>query len=268
MSSGFADSSLLQERRKEAKQQNKKLKAVLRQEEEAQGRLQDSLKEAFQEAHSVADACQRELEELHMIQRDMSEIGGDVSCTLGDDTSGSLPTGMNNHVPEEPQKGFKMLERMRSLHKAENDKRLDLEEQQERLEALLKRKQAQSVASQDKHDKERKLVGHMEQLNNALLGFSFSEITYDDARGAIVLSGIDGSARVNAVDVALRTISVEYDKEHKLTRAMPHTALNLQSEATDAVQINDLPQLLTRVWDRLCHIADKPAGPRLSRGGA
>jgi hypothetical protein len=169
MSSGFADSSLLQERRKEAKQQNKKLKAVLRQEEEAQGRLQDSLKEAFQEAHSVADACQRELEELHMIQRDMSEIGGDVSCTLGDDTSGSLPTGMNNHVPEEPQKGFKMLERMRSLHKAENDKRLDLEEQQERLEALLKRKQAQSVASQDKHDKERKLVGHMEQLNRLCL---------------------------------------------------------------------------------------------------
>lgn len=255
------DSTVFQRQREEAKQQVKEMKRRLHQEEEEQAKLHETLKEAYLEAHGAHHACQRELEQLHMTQRDYSEIGGELSDhgTVSEEASGSsFTTGCQ---PQDVQTGFKMLHRIQSANEEESKKRRALEAEVARLEERLKQQKAESHNFELQRDQEQELVGHKAKIHQALLELGFSEITFDDAKGVVVLGG----AGVNSLDEALRTVSVGFDKDGKLTKAMPHRSLALQNEATDAVQLDDLPWLMTKVWHRINCGQEKP---KPTRGGA
>jgi hypothetical protein len=264
----------IDERRQDAKQQNKEIKNAILQEKEAQGDLQQTLAEAVQEARGAYDACARELEELQMTHKDFSELGGDLSDTgsLLEDLANSAYGAMNGQNVEDAKPGMNVMMRIQSLLQEEKRKRQALEDEALRLETELRQKQEQAQKQQQQRDQECRQVSALEQILQAQLNIGIPEILFrdsvDDRRGTVILDGAVGGSRANTVEEALRTVEVEFDKDGKLIRAMPHSKLGLQNEATDAVQLDDLPRLLTSVWHRLCCNAEKSGGPRRSRGGA
>jgi DNA repair exonuclease SbcCD ATPase subunit len=262
------DQDQLKRRREEAKQQVKELKRRLQEEEEGQKALQETLKEAHQEAQGAYNACQREHEELAATQRDFSEFEGELTdtATMSEDTHGCMPLASGSK-PEDVKKSFKMFDRVLSAKEEEGRKRRSLENEVARLEEQLKHHKAQIDTSRHMYDQEHKKSANLEKIHKTMLGFGLADITFDHARGVAVVGG--AGSKSHAVDEALRTVSIQFDKAGKLVSAIPHDGLKLQDEAIDAVQSDDLPSLLTLVWQRTSCSQPTPVAPRHSpRGGA
>jgi len=253
--------------REDAKRQNKEIKCLILQEKEAQASLQEGLGEAVQAAQGAYDACVRELEELQMTQKEFSsELGGDLTDTgsLFEDLASSAQYAMNDQHLES---GMNALMRVQSTLQEEKKKRQELEELSLRLEAELRERQQHSNAKKLEREQECKKVSDMEAVKLSERDFGILQITFDDAAGTVAISA-NGGSRVDLPEEELRTVQVEFDREGKLVRAMPHEKLNLQHEAIDAVQLDDLPRLLTAVWHQLCCSTETSKGYRRSRGGA
>lgn len=253
----------------DAKSQNKELKAARIREEEVHAELHKSVAEAYEEAREAASMCSRQLDLLHS-QQDFSE-GTELGQHAGEGEDLDLcpPWANGPHVEaaEEAARGTDELARVMSLHQRELDKRGHMQDELRRLEIQLDRAKRRTNECQNKHKEAFDRADGLEQISKAQHELGFPDITFSDScqvdgssQSTVILSGAAGAS----TDEAVRSLTVEFAKDGRLTRAVPHAALGLEKEANEAVKNDDLPALLTMVWHRVCDGKKR----KLSRGGA
>jgi len=253
----------------ETKHQNKELKTARIREEEVHAELHKSVAEAYDEARDAASMCSRQLDLLHS-QQDVSD-GGELSQHAGEgedlDLCPPWANGPHGEAAAEADRGTDELSRVMSLRGRESDKRGRLTDELQRLEMELHRAQRRTQDCENQHKQEFDRANSLEQISKAQCELGFPDITFRDScqldetsRSTVVLCGSAGES----TDEAVRSVTVEFAKNGRLTRAVPNPALGLEPDAAEAVKNDDLPSLLTMVWHRVCDGKRR----KHSRGGA
>lgn len=241
----------------EAKSQNKELKAARICEEEEHTNIHKSLTQYYEEAREASNMCYRQLDLLHS-QQDVTEGAGQSQHGgEGEDLDLCPPWANGPHMEaaEEAARGTDELSRMMSLHQRELDKRGRLDAELRRLEKELGSAECQSKEGKSEHKQALALADGLAKVRGAQLELGFPDVTcYDthapdgSCRSTVILSGAAGAH----TSEALRSVTVEYSKNGRLTRASPNQALRLEHKAVEAVKLDDLPSLLSMVWHRVC----------------
>lgn len=101
-------------------------------------------------------------------------------------------------------------------------------------------------------EQERWEVQNLEALEVSESQLGLPRITFDDARGIVVLRRQEASiAGEEAPDGStVLEVKVEWDDSGKLVSVEPHPSLDLWSEAATSVERDDLARILALVWDR------------------
>jgi len=249
----------------EAKRRNKELKGLRKDEQDVHKQLHKQIAEAFDEAREAYGTGKRELEMLRS-QEDLSEMGQHMGEGEDLDLCPSWENGPHSEAAEDSRIRTDELASVVSARQQEAQKKAGLEAELMQLEHELKQAKARSTTSQQQHKQAAECADSLEKINQAHLQLGFPQITFHevDAGKSDVVLGDDSAG----VDQALRTVRIEVGKDGELTRALPHPALVLQHEASEAVKRDDLPYLLTLAWHRICDTSARPERTgRPTRGG-
>jgi len=253
--------------RVEAKKVLRELKREVERENEAKQDLYSEISRlaaAHGEAHDRCAHDLREAQQLHAFMQDEEKDAQEVSGSL-------LPAGMELEVPPHDDacaltEGVQNLtglvaaqveeEARQRRHKFEADCLRKSLKDTEAVRLELERLEQDACAKVAELQSKASLVEEF--------GLGLPSITFDDAAGTVTLAWPPCMPVPSGDDVAVRTVSVDFDEQGALVRAHPHPSLELWAEARHSVETDDLARLLTLAWDRICQQAEGSLKPGIS----
>lgn len=240
--------------RRQQKEQNKSLKRTIKQQEDTHRQIAAEIAETYSKVRAEHERCMHGL----------AEASGSTGAG-GVGPEGAFPEAAEaamRRASEDMDRSAAETTLAWREHHTEVSSHLALEGQLKRLESRSRDDRAAAAAVRAEEARDRAHCDAERKLLDAEGRLGLPEISVDESRRTVVLSGRSGGQSEIAEE--FRTVTVEMSPEDgRLTRAEPHQALGLQSEARAAVRDDDLPALLSIVWNRICE--DRP---RAHNGGA
>lgn len=244
-----------------AKNELRELKGEVQKEIAAKQQLYKEISQLFEEHGEDHERCARDLRAAQQMQANMEDEDQEVQA------GGSLlPVGMNLQA-ELPlpcddggvlSQGAQSLAGLRDARVEEVAKQGRQQFEAQCLRKTLSQAEARHAELERLEREARAKVIELEQHKTLEeeFGLGLPIITFDDSAGTVTLGWPSSMSVPSDDDVAVRTVSVEFDEQGRLVRAQTHATLQLYDEAATSVDTDDLARLLTLVWDRVCQQSD------------
>lgn len=241
-----------------AKNELRELKREVARELEAKQELYKEVSRLTREHAEIHDRCRRDMLQVQQLQADIEDE---------DHIDGLLPhDSLKLDVPMAAASGdggalAEDTESVAGLTR-EHVEELEKEQRQEQQAAYLRKNLG--AAEADRMELERlerearaevvRLEGHAALEEE--FGLCLPRIEFNNSAGTVTLGWPSTMPVPSDDDVSVRTVSVEFDEHECLVHARTHPSLELQAEERASVERDDLPRLLTLVWNRICQHYD------------
>jgi len=232
-----------------AKNELRELKREVERELEVKQELYKEISRLTGEHAEIHDRCTRDVLQVQQLQADIEDedhLDGlllpdvEMPAAFGDD--GALAqdaesvAGLARQQAEElakEQRQELQAEYLRKTLRAAEANRMELERLESEARAEVVRLEGHAALEEE-------------------FGLCLPRITFNDSAGVVTLGWPSTMPVPSDDDVSVRTVSVEFDEHQHLAHARTHPSLELQAEERASVERDDLPRLLTLVWNRIC----------------
>jgi len=251
----------------EAKKVLRELKHEGERQREINEELYSQIAQLVAETEAARDRCAHDIREAQRLQADMEEEDKDMQprSLLEDaemDATLQAPQDDDNLLMHNAENLAGMVAAQVEEETKQDRKRFEAECLRRNLREVEARRTKMEQLEEEARAKVIDLEGHMAEMEE----LGLPRITFDDSAGTVILGWPPRTPVPRGDDVAVRTVSVNFNEQGQLVDARVHPSLELWDEASLSIEKDDLARLLTLVWDKVCQLSDG----RLARefGGA